>query len=107
MQAIERTIEVIIHGRYLVASEDGALRMSHSSALTDTVRTPTRRWSVFNPSPDANVSIILIQGLHRFYRGRSNEVVASWMTSQSRMFAIADNISYVGGVIERVFAERR
>ena len=69
---------------------------------------PTRRWSVFNRSPDAQrCRLISIQGLHRFYRGRGNEVVASWMTSQSRMFAMADNISYVGSVIERVLAERK
>ena len=28
--------------------------------------------------------IVSIQGLHRFYRGRSSDVVASWMTRQDR-----------------------
>lgn len=52
--------------------------------------------------------LISIQGLHRFYRGRGNEaVVASWMTRQDRKFAIADNISYAGRVIESVLAEHK
>ena len=31
-----------------------------------------------------------LQGLHRFYRGRTEEVVASWMTREARDVASAD-----------------
>jgi predicted esterase len=40
-----------------------------------------------------------VQALHPFYRGRSNDVVASWMTRLDREQAIADNVAYVGAVV--------
>jgi len=43
--------------------------------------------------------ILSIQGLHRFYQRRTNQVVASWMTRQDRELAIADNIAYVKACI--------
>ena len=46
-------------------------------------------------------TLIAVQGLHRFYRGRSQEVVASWMTRQDRDDMIHDNVEYVNRVIER------
>ena len=45
-------------------------------------------------------TLISVQGLHRFYRGRSEEVIASWMTRQDREDMIADNIAYADRVIE-------
>jgi dienelactone hydrolase len=45
-------------------------------------------------------TLISIQGLHRFYRGRSDEVIASWMTRQDRDDMIADNIEYASRAIE-------
>lgn len=49
--------------------------------------------------------LVSIQGLHRFYRGRSQDVVASWMTRQDRELAIADNIAYVTAVVDQVVRE--
>jgi predicted esterase len=49
--------------------------------------------------------LVAIQGLHRFYRGRSNDVVASWMTRQNRELAIADNIAYATSVVRTVSKE--
>ena len=49
--------------------------------------------------------IVSVQGLHRFYRGRSQDVVASWMTRQDRELAIADNVSYVASVVDHVSRE--
>jgi predicted esterase len=45
--------------------------------------------------------LVAIQALHPFYT-RSQRVVASWMTSADREHAIADNIDYVGRVLDRV-----
>jgi predicted esterase len=106
MQTIERTIQATIHGRYLVTAGDGgpvraAIVGFHGygeSAATQMERLQ----SITGAAP---CPLISIQGLHRFYRGSSNEVVASWMTKQDRELAIADNISYVGGVIESVLDE--
>ena len=50
----------------------------------------------------ARWTLVSIQALHRFYRGRSQEVVASWMTSQDREAAIADNIEYVDAALDSV-----
>jgi predicted esterase len=49
---------------------------------------------------------VSVQGLHRFYRGRSQDVVASWMTRQDRELMIADNLAYVAAVVQAVVAER-
>jgi predicted esterase len=43
-----------------------------------------------------------VQALNRFYRPRSQEVVASWMTRQDRDAAIADNLRYVDAAVDAV-----
>jgi predicted esterase len=50
----------------------------------------------------ARWTLASIQGLHRFYRGRSQDVVASWMTREDREAAIADNIAYVAAALAAV-----
>ncbi len=51
--------------------------------------------------PDATGwTLVSIQGLHRFYRGRTHEIVASWMTRQDRDVAIADSIEYVNAALD-------
>ena len=45
-------------------------------------------------------TLISVQGLHRFYKGRSEEVIAGWMTRQDRDDMIADNIEYANRAIE-------
>ena len=52
-------------------------------------------------SPD-RWTLVSIQGLNRFYRGRSEEVVAGWMTREDRETAIADNIDYINRVVAAV-----
>lgn len=47
-------------------------------------------------------TLVSVQGLHRFYRGRTEDVVASWMTRQDREAAIADNVEYVDAALESV-----
>lgn len=86
-------IPTAIHGRVLVREaadpsavvvgfhgymENAAIQMDRLEALPG-----SGRWT-----------LISIQGLHRFYRGRSEEVVAGWMTRQDREAMIADNIEY-------------
>lgn len=45
-------------------------------------------------------TLLSIQGLHRFYRGRSEETVASWMTREDRLVTIADNVQYVQAALD-------
>ena len=47
-----------------------------------------------------------VQGLHRFYRGRSDVTVASWMTRQDRDLHIGDNVAYVDAAIAQVAGGR-
>ena len=47
-------------------------------------------------------TLVSVQGLHRFYRGRTDQVVASWMTREDRDEAIADNLAYVAGALDEV-----
>ena len=47
-------------------------------------------------------TLVSVQGLHRFYRGRTEEVVASWMTREDRDTAIADNLAYVAAALDEV-----
>lgn len=43
--------------------------------------------------------VVAVQALHLFYRTRTGEVVASWMTRLNREPAIASNIAYVASVV--------
>ena len=50
-------------------------------------------------------TLVSVQGLHRFYRARTNDVVASWMTREDRELAIGDNIAYVDAALASVLGE--
>ena len=88
-----------IHGRVLVREapnpvavvagfhgymENAEIQMGRLEALPDLGR----------------VTLVSVQALNRFYRGRSEEVVAGWMTRQDREAMIADNIEYCDRAIE-------
>jgi predicted esterase len=102
-EATAHQIETAIHGHYLLRAAEGdgpsplllgfhgygEAAADHFAALS---RIPgIERWTVCAP-----------QGLRDFYRGRTGEVVASWMTRFNRELAIADNQRYVAAVIEAV-----
>ena len=44
-------------------------------------------------------TLVSVQALSRVYRGRSQQIVASWMTKQDRELAIADNIEYAASAV--------
>jgi len=46
--------------------------------------------------------LVSVQALHRFYTRDGRTVVASWMTSEDRDTAIADNIRYIADVVDAV-----
>ena len=93
------TVATPTHGRVLVREatgpsavvvgfhgymENAAIQMARLDALPG-----ADRWT-----------LVSVQGLHRFYRGRTDEVVAGWMTRQDREAMIADNIEYASRAIE-------
>ena len=46
-----------------------------------------------------------IQGLNRYYAGRSRAIVAGWMTSQDRDLAIGDNVGWVNSALDALERE--
>jgi predicted esterase len=96
-------IEARTHGRVLVretSAPRGALVGFHGYSESAEIQM-ARLESI--PGCEA-WTLVSVQGLHRFYRGRSQEVGASWMTRQDREAAIADNIEYVNRVFHRLGA---
>ena len=93
------SIEAPAHGRVLVRdveSSRGLLVGFHGYA--ETAETQLERLAAV-PGTDA-WTLVAAQGLNRFYRGRTQDVVAGWMTRQDRDDAIRDNVAYVDNVIE-------
>jgi predicted esterase len=52
-----------------------------------------------------NWCVVSVLGLNRFYQRRTDAVIAGWMTRQDRELAIADNIAYVGAVVDAIAHE--
>lgn len=102
-----RSLPALIHGRVLVEGVDEPSRRGrllvgfhgYGETLEEHFAELERihgaeRWTLAS-----------IQGLHRFYRTKTGEVVASWMTKQDRERAILDNLAWVGGVLATLRTE--
>jgi len=107
MDIIERNVATTTHGRFLMArpsaSDASPLLVGFHGYAESAEKQMARLQAI--PSADQWV-VVSIQGLHRFYQRRADEVIASWMTRQDRELAIADNVAYVSAVIEDVMRER-
>jgi predicted esterase len=103
--AIERTIEASTHGRYLISAGDGPRSplLIGFHGYGETAEEELRR--LHSIPGIARWTVVSVQGLHQFYRRRTNEIVASWMTRQNRERAIADNIAYASNVVRQITAE--
>ena len=103
---IEHDIATTTHGRYLTipaASSAPAPLLIGFHGYGEDAETQLERLRTIPRSDQWLVGSI--QGLHRFYNRRTNEVVASWMTRQNREQAIADNIAYVKACIDAIGSE--
>ena len=103
--AAEFTISTGTHGRYLVSAgiSPGAPLLVGFHGYGETAEEEMARLRRI-PGID-RWTIASVQGLHQFYRRRTNEVVANWMTRQNRDLAIADNLAYVSAVLDRLLEE--
>ena len=103
---IERTIATTTHGRYLVAPPAAKGPAPLLVGFHGYAEGADAQLDRMRAIPGAEAwRLVAIQGLHRFYQRRANEIVASWMTRQDRELAIADNIAYVNAVIEAIVRE--
>jgi predicted esterase len=103
---IERTIATGTHGRYLVeppTSSGAAPVLFGFHGYAEGAEAQLERMRAIPGA--ARWRLVAIQGLHRFYQRRENQVIASWMTRQDRELAIADNLAYVAGVMDEVARE--
>jgi len=104
---IAKTIATTTHGRYLIAppAASGAAPMLMGfHGYGEGAEAEMERLRAI-PSAD-DWLVVSVQGLHRFYQRRTNDVIASWMTRQDRELAIADNLAYVGSIVEKLLRER-
>src|SRR5213593_76043 len=103
---MDRAIAVGTHGRYLVEVPAGGGPWPLLVGFHGYAETAEDQLARLRSSASAGGWLVVaVQGLHRFYRGRRNRVVASWMTRQDRELAIADNLAYVASVIDAVDCE--
>jgi predicted esterase len=97
-----RTLPATIHGRYLVARPSSAEPRRWLVGFHGYGQAAEHQLDALSAVPGAAAWLIVsVQGLHRFY-DRTREIVASWMTSQDRDQAIADNVAYVDAVLDDV-----
>jgi predicted esterase len=100
---VEHALPAQTHGRYVVAppaSTDPVPILAGFHGYGESADTHLERLRAIAGSE--RWLVVSIQGLHRFYNRRADEVVASWMTRQDRELAIADNLAYVAAVLDAV-----
>src|SRR4029450_7232913 len=95
MDVVERNIATTTHGRFLIARpsvSDAAPLLIGFHGYAETAEAQMARLRAI-PSADEWV-VVSIQGLHRFYERRRNEVIASWMTRQDVQLDEAETLAH-------------
>jgi predicted esterase len=96
-------VPTITHGRVLVRPARAAARRGLLVGFHGYMENAAIQMKRLEEIPGASAwTLVSIQGLHRFYRGRTEEVVASWMTREDREVAIPDNLAYVAAALDEV-----
>jgi predicted esterase len=96
-----RLIAARVRGRVLVRPAKTARPIGHLLGFHGYLESAATQLARLEEIPGCDAwTLVSVQGLHRVYRGRSNETVASWMTSQDRDVMIADNLAYVQAVAD-------
>jgi predicted esterase len=96
------TIDARTHGRYLVRVPDVPRPWPTIVGFHGYGQNAERHmWSLQQIPGHERWLLVAVQALHPFYH-REDLVVANWMTRQDRELAIAENVEYVGSVIDTV-----
>lgn len=94
-------VPTLTHGRVLVREARAAARKGILVGFHGYMENARIQMERLEAIPGSLAwTLVSIQALHRFYRGRTEQVVASWMTSEDRDAAIADNLAYVSNSLE-------
>ena len=94
----EIALPATTHGRILVAPAGaGPLRML--AGFHGYGQNAEEMMEMLRGAAADGWTLVSIQGLHRFYRGRTTITVASWMTRQDRELLIDDNVRYTDAAL--------
>ena len=101
-------IPTLTHGRVLVRPARAAASHGVLAGFHGYMENAAMQMTRLEEIPGASGwTLVSMQALHRFYRGRSEEVVGCWMTREDRELAIADNIGYVTAALDTVPHDER
>lgn len=100
----EKQIATLIHGRYLLDRGSNPkpgrpLLVGFHGYAENAERHLEKQRQIPGAS---NWVLCSISGLHRFYHPKTQNILASWMTSQDRELMIDDNMRYAASVIAEV-----
>jgi len=100
---LEINVPTMTHGRVLVAESRATGPLRLLAGFHGYAQNADDMMTMLREIPEAgNWTVMSVQALHRFYRGRSDVTVASWMTRQDRELLIGDNVAYVDAAIAQV-----
>jgi predicted esterase len=101
----EHLIETKVHGRFLVREGEGA--RGFLVGFHGYGENAERHLAELEKLEGTDGwTLVAVQALHPFYNQKTGEVLASWMTSQNREHAIADNITYIENVLKTLGAAK-
>ena len=97
-----RHVETRAHGRYLVRTPAGPRPWPLLVGFHGYGENAGIHLEALSPIPGSDRWLVAsVQALHPFYT-RDERIVANWMTREDRELAIADNLEYVGRVLEAI-----
>ena len=100
-----RHVEARTHGRFVVRVPSGAGPWPLFVGFHGYRENAATHLEALSSIPGIDGWLVVsVQALHPFYT-RDQQVVASWMTREDREIAIADNVNYVGRVLDDVRRE--
>jgi predicted esterase len=103
----EMNLATITHGRVLVRDAESGGPFRLVVGFHGYAQSADEMFAELDEiSGSTSWTVAAMQGLHRFYRRRTDTTVASWMTRQDRDVLIADNIGYVNAAITALAAGR-
>ena len=103
MEAELHVVPALTHGRVLIRAARAAASRGVLVGFHGYMENAAIQMTRLETIPGAERwTLVAVQALNRFYRGRTQEVVASWMTREDRDAAIADNLAYVGAALDLV-----